>query len=802
MEKYLVPLSEKDVTSLSEIGGKAQSLIFLRNKLGGIHVSIPDGFILTTSAFDHYLKENHLNSAISDILGELDGEQFLNLAHVGVELRKITIGGFFPREVEEEINDVFINVKNKRYAVRSSATCEDLEEASFAGMHDSFLNVKPSQVLEKIRHCYASLYSNRAIRYRKENGFEEARMAVIIQEMASVHFSGVAFTVDPESGFEDAILIEAVWGLGEAIVQGKTDPDEYIVYKPKVNEGKTPIIGKKLGRKKVKTILNGDGTQEVDTRRNEQNEFTLTNLQVMELTKLLIIIEQLYCKPIDVEWSMQGDGDFTILQARPLTTQKKIKNTLKNYKLVETGRVISEGIAVGKKIRSGSAKILNSPCEIHSFNEGDVLITEYTTPDWMPVLTKASAVVTDKGGRTSHAAIVARELGLACIVGTKDATKKIRNNRKVTVSCIGSKGRVYEGILEYKILEKNVKPVNTRTEVLMNINISEASFQYRNYECHGVGMVREEYIILNNVGVHPKALLEYDELKKEHSTMVKLAERYEMPDLEKLDNLLQTIEEKTMGYNDLMEYYIETLALNIGKIAAAFYPRKVILKLTDLKTDEYRGIPGGFLYEPEEDNPLIGWRSAVRYYSKEYKPVFKLECEALRRVREDMGFTNVQAMIPFIRTPEEAAKVIKTLKECGLQRGKNGFKVVIEVEVTPSILQMDEYAKYCDSFQIGSQCLTQTILGLDRNSELTAHLFDERHPVMKKMFSQAIKKAHELGLKIGIVGQAPSDFPDFTEFLVNEGIDSISLNPDPETFIRMRKKISKTESTLQVIEHA
>ncbi|MFH1836234.1 MAG: phosphoenolpyruvate synthase, partial [Methanobacteriota archaeon] len=655
MKDYLIPLSERKEQSILEVGGKTQSLLHLRNNLHGIDVDMPGGFVLTTMAFVKYLNENHLGTAVSDIIGELDENQFLNLAHIGAELRKILLKGVFSKEVEEQVHDKLMVGKNKRFAVRSSATCEDLEDASFAGMHDSFLNVKPSQVLEKIRQCYASLYSDRAIRYRIEHGFEDARMAVIVQEMADVHASGVAFTIEPESGFKDVVVIEAAWGLGEATVGGKTDPDEYVVYKPKLLEGKTPIIGKRLGRKKVKTILQGDGTLEVDTSKDERSAFTLTDLQVLELSKVLIKIEQLYGKPMDVEWSMSSNGKFSILQARPITTQKKTENTLKTYKLIEKGHVITEGIAVGKKIASGSAKILFSPSEFLSFNEGDVLVTEYTTPEWMPLITKASAVVTDKGGRTSHAAIVTRELGKACIVGTKDATKKIVNDSNVTVCCLEAEGKVYEGILDFTVKEKKTKSVKTQTEVLMNINISEASFNYSNYECDGVGMVREEYLIVNNVGVHPKALLEYEKLRKEYSTMRELAERYDMPDLKKLEDLLQLIEDKTRGYNDLTDYYVETLALNIGKIAASFYPRKVIVKLTDLKTDEYRGIPGGFLYEPEEDNPLIGWRSAVRYYSREYKPVFKLECEALRRVREDMGFTNVQAMIPYIRTPEEAA---------------------------------------------------------------------------------------------------------------------------------------------------
>jgi len=798
MEAQMLPLGSPKAVNVNATGGKAASLARIRAEVSGKGIPVPDGFVVTTEAYWEFLAGNHLDSAIADILSELDREGYLNLQHCTAEIRKMILAGELPERVKKAVEKETKRLERGRFAVRSSATAEDLDDASFAGMHDSFLNVKPEEIVDRIRMCYASLYSDRAVRYRAEHGIESARMAVLVQEMVDAKASGVAFTLDPDSGFKDVVVIEAVPGLGEALVHGRCDPDEYMVHKPKLSEGKKPIIGRRLGLKRMKTKLSDDGVAEAETTEAERVSFTLRDPQILELARKASIIEGHYGKPMDVEWALDGRGRIMILQARPITACKGPERTLDVYTLPERGKVLCEGIAVGKKIGAGRVKAVLSQDDFTGFSQGEVLVTEHTTPDFMHVIMKAAAVITEKGGRTSHAAIVARELGIPCVVGAKDATKKLKDGMAVTVSCVEERGRVYEGLLAFKVAKKKTSYVKTRTKVLMNVNLADASFKYREYCSDGVGMVREEYLIVNGVGVHPSALIEYGRLKEELSALEGLSGRYEIPAVESLRRLIKTIEDKSRGYESPKEYYVEALALQLGRIAAAFHPREVIVKLTDLKSNEYRGIPGGSLYEPKETNPLVGFRSAVRYYSREYGPAFRLECEAMRKVREDMGFTNVHAMIPFCRTPEEGEKVLDTLKENGLPRSRNGFKVIAEVEVPSSIILLEEYAGLFDGFQIGSNCLTQSILCLDRDSPHTSHLFDERHPAMKKAISEAIRKAHECGKTIGIVGQAPSDYPDFTEFLVKEGIDAISLNPDPETFIKMREKIAEAEEKTSI----
>lgn len=782
MPKNIVWFNEREATGIKLAGGKGASLAKMYQELTK-QINVPNGFIITTKVFDGFVEENKIKEKIQQILSNLDKKEFTNLQKIGRDARELIIYAQLPKELEKETIAAIKTLGGKSVAVRSSATTEDLENASFAGMHSSFLNVwNPGAISNKIKECYYSLYSDRAIRYRAEQGIEEnISMAVVVQEMINAKISGVVFTADTESGFKGIVVIESTYGLGETIVEGRTDPDRYIVYKQKLLEGKKPIIEKRIGTKDIQTILDRDyGTKESKTTEKERNSFTLSDEEILDLAKQATVIEIYYNKPMDIEFAVDNKG-ISILQARPLTGIKEYKVKKVKYILEEKGNPILGGLAIGGKIGFGRVRIIENKKDFSRFEKGDVLVTEMTVPDWMEIMMNASAIVTDKGGRASHSAIVSRELGIPCIVGTKDATKKLKEGQIVTVSCAeGEKGNVYSGKLKFSLEKQEQKINKTKTNVMMIINLSDAAFHYSKYPSDGVGMVRGETLILENVGIHPKALVEYENLKQK----------------DEFKEIVNLIKNKIKGYDSATEYFVDRLALALGKIGAAFYPRQVILKLTDFKSNEYRNVPGGDIYEPKETNPMIGWRSAVRFYSQEYKPVFKLECEAIRRVRDEMGIDNVQPMVPYCRTIEEGRKVIEIMKEAGLVQGKNNLKIICEVEVPATVIQLDEYSKIFDDYMIGISCLTQSTLCLDKDNPLTQHLWDERNPAVKEMISLAIKKAHNAGKRIGTLGQAASDYPDFIEFLVKEGADSISINPDPETFIKMREEIAKIEAKI------
>jgi len=777
--KYITWFNKKESKNINLTGGKGASLAKMYQELSK-ELNIPNGFVLTTEAYNEFISKNNLKEKINNILKKLDTQNFNNLAKIGKQIRELIIYSQLPKEIEEQAIEAIKELGEKSVAVRSSATAEDLPNASFAGMHSSFLNVwNPGAISNKIKACYYSLYSNRAIRYRVEKGIKgNISMAIVVQEMVNADVSGVAFTTDPESGFKDVVIIESTFGLGETIVKGKTDPDKYIVYKPKLLEGKKPIIERKIGNKTIKTILDRDlRTKESKTSEKEKNSFTLNDNKILELAKLTTIIEKHYNKPMDIEFAIENNK-ISILQARPLTGIKNFKVEKVKYILEEKGKPILEGLAIGGKIGSGKVKIIKNKEDFSKLEKGDVLVTEMTDPDWMEIMMKASAIVTNKGGTASHSAIVSRELGIPCIVGTKNSTEILKEDQIVTISCAeGDKGYVYHGQLDFSLKKEEYKVNKTKTNVMMIVNFSDAAFHYGKYPSDGVGMVRGETLILENVGIHPKALVEYKKLKDE--------------------KLINLIKEKTKGYTSPKEYFVDKLALALGKIGAAFYPRKVILKLTDFKSNEYKNVSGGDIYEPNETNPMIGWRSAVRFYSPKYKPIFKLECEAIRKVRDEMGIDNIQPMVPYCRTIEEGKTVINTMKEAGLVQGKNNLKIIGEVEVPALVIQLDEYSKIFDDYMIGISCLTQSTLCLDKDNPLTQHLWDERHPAVKHMISTAVKKAHKQGKKIGALGQAASNYPDFIKFLVKEGVDSISINPDPETFIKMREEIEKIEEKIK-----
>ncbi len=782
MTKDIVWLNEPEAKNINLTGGKGASLARMKQELKN-KLNIPDGFVITTGTFNDFISENKIKDKIKSKLSKLDKKDYKNLESIGKEIRELIIFSKISDSIIKKAIKAFKKLKARSVAIRSSASTEDLPNASFAGMHTTYLNIwNPGAIANKIKSCYYSLYSNRAIRYRAENNIkQDVSMAVVVQEMINSKVSGVTFTADPESGFKEAIIIESTWGLGETIVKGRTDPDKFMVYKPKLKENKKPIIRRKNGIKSIKTIFDKvQETKEVITTEKEKNSFTLSDKEILDLAKQAIIIEDHYKIPMDIEWAINEYKEVIILQARPLTNIKEHKVEKVEYILEDRSNPIIEGLAIGRKIGTGKAKIIRNKDDFSRFKEGDVLVAEMTDPDWMEVMMKASAIVTDKGGRASHSAIVARELGIPCIVGTKDATKTLKEDQIVTVSCAeGEKGKIYDKGLRFTLKRQRHIVNKTKTKVMMIINFSDAAFYYSRYPSDGVGMVRGETLILENVGVHPKALVEYESLKKsEHKKLIKI------------------IKDKIRGYDSPKEYFIDKLATALGKIGAAFYPRKVILKLTDFKSNEYRSIPGGDIYEPKETNPMIGWRSAVRFYSKEYRPIFRLECQALKKARDEMGLTNIQPMVPYCRTIEEGHKVLKTMKEFGLERNKNGLKIIGEVEVPAFVIQLDEYSRIFDDYMIGISCLTQSTLCLDKDNPLTQHLWDERHPAVKEMVSKSIKKAHRNGKTIGTLGQAASDYPDFIEFLIKQGADSVSINPDPESFLRMKEKIAEIESKM------
>ena len=777
MTEYIKTFGEIGIADVQRVGGKNSSLGEMFNHLSSKGVSVPDGFATTAFAFEKFLYRNNLHSRLYELMNKLDKTSFNNLKEIGAEARKLIMAAEMPRDIEGAILKSYKNLCGENYfevAVRSSATAEDLPEASFAGQHESYLNIRGEQeLLNAVHKCFASLYTDRAIKYREDNGFahERVSLSVGVQKMvrSDKACAGIGFTLEPESGFPDIIHLSGVWGLGENIVQGSVTPDEFFVFKPTLRVHKQAIIQKKLGDK-LKTMIYAPAedrlneTSNIDTPKVKQEQFVLTDEEVLRLAKWCLIIEEHYQKPMDIEWAKDGiTGEMFIVQARPETVHsgKNLYHQIE-YELKEKKEPLTEGEAIGTKIAIGIARLLQSPKDADKLNQREIVVTNVTSPDWDPILKKAGAIVTNKGGRTSHASIVARELGVPAVVGTGNATDKIKDGDLITVSCCeGKTGYIYEGRLSYKKVEQDFSKITkpASTEVMLIVADPDKAFQLSFYPNDGVGLMRIEFIITHFIKAHPMALVKFDELKDE--------------------NTKREIEELTHHYPNKERFFIDKLAQGIATIAAAFFPKDVIVRMSDFKSNEYANLVGGKEFEPVEENPMLAFRGASRYYSPLYKPGFRLECEAIRQVRYEMGLTNVKVMIPFCRTPEEGEKVIKTMKEFGLDRTIDpALEIYVMAEIPSNVLLAGEFAKLFDGFSIGSNDLTQLTLGIDRDSSLVADLFDEKNAAARMMIATMISKAKDLRIKIGLCGQAPSDFPEFAQFLVENGIDSISFNAD------------------------
>jgi pyruvate,water dikinase len=786
---YTLPLKNVGMNDLPLVGGKNASLGEMLQNLTALGVNIPDGFVVTVNAYYAYLKHNSLDEKVKNIVDAIDYDSIESLRRGGMQIRQAFLNGKFPVEMNEEITACYEKLSQQYgqdvtdVAVRSSATAEDLPDASFAGQQETFLNVRGTEMLmDCIRKCFASLFTDRAISYRQSFGYDhlELALSVCVQKMvrSDLGSSGVAFSIDTESGFKDAVVINASYGLGEMIVQGAVSPDEYLTFKPLLKDGYNAIIEKRMGNKD-KMMIYGEGGDErvkiIPTDDKFRNRFCLKDENILKLSKWVMIIEEYYSNlrdkwtPMDVEWAIDGlTKEMFIVQARPETIHsQKNPATITEYKIEDANRhekLLLKGIAVGDKIGTGTATILYSldkrVTEGNEFIPGSVLVTDMTDPDWEPIMKKASAIITNKGGRTCHAAIIAREMGIPAIVGCGNATDLIKEGMLLTASCAeGDEGYIYEGEIKYQQTEYDLSQLpEVETDIMLNVASPGLAFQFSHLPNKGVGLAREEFIINNYIEVHPLALLN-------HKTIGDVA-------------LTKAIEKKITGYPDEETFFIEKLSNGIAKIAASFYPNKTIVRFSDFKTNEYYNLLGGKYYEPNEENPMIGWRGASRYYSEAYKEAFGLECRAIKKVREEIGLKNVTVMVPFCRTVEELVKVKEVMKEYGLVRGEEGLELFLMAEIPSNILMAEEFATHIDGFSIGSNDLTQLTLGLDRDSALVAHLYDERNPAVKKMLEMLITTAKKCGVKVGICGQGPSDFPDFAQFLVGLGIDSISVTPD------------------------
>jgi pyruvate,water dikinase len=779
--RWFENLTSDDV---SMVGGKNASLGEMIRSLKDEGVRVPDGFATTAEAYRKFLDANQLNEKIKSHLSELEREK-TPLEQVGKAIRKLFRSAEFPEDIAGEIREAYdqlsqrYNTQDVDIAARSSATAEDLPEASFAGQQETFLNVTGyEELLEACRKCYASLFTDRAISYRQAQGFDHLKVALSVGVQKMVRSdkasAGVMFSLDTETGFPDVVVINAAWGLGENVVQGSVTPDEYRVFKPLLEDANLqPIIEKKQGAKEKKMIYAKGGsetTQNIDTSSQERNSFVLKDEEILQLGQWASAIESHYQKPMDMEWAKDGDtGDLFIVQARPETVQsQKEAGSLKTYSLKETGKEIISGLSIGDAIAAGKVCRIKSAEEIDQFEENSILVTGMTDPDWVPIMKKAAGIVTDHGGRTCHAAIVSRELGIPAIVGTGEATSTLDDGQDITISCAeGDRGVIYQGMLEYEESELNLDEIpKTKTQIMMNIASPDAAFRWWRLPCEGIGLARMEFIINNVIKIHPMALIHLDELEDKEAR--------------------QQIQNLTQGYEDKTEYFVDNLARGIAKIAAAQYPNPVIVRMSDFKTNEYADLIGGQQFEPEEANPMLGFRGASRYYSDRYREGFALECRALKRVREEIGFNNVIIMIPFCRTLDEADKVLHVLAENGLKRGENGLEVYVMCEIPSNVELAEEFSERFDGFSIGSNDLTQLVLGVDRDSGDLSHLFDERNLALKKTIRRLIQTAHQCDRKVGICGQAPSDHPDFAAFLVEAGIDSISLNPDSVSQVKQQ----------------
>ncbi|WP_297056393.1 phosphoenolpyruvate synthase [Thermosulfurimonas sp.] len=796
-------ISIKDVPL---VGGKNASLGEMYRNLTPKGVRVPEGFAVTAEAYRYFIRENHLDEKIRKALEGLDTHDVKNLQKRGRKVRNLILKARMPADLAEAIREAYHRLEEKYgprvdVAVRSSATAEDLPDASFAGQQETYLNVRGAeQVIEYVKKCFASLFTDRAISYREDKGFDHFHvyLSVAVQKMvrSDKACSGVMFTLDTESGFRDVVYITGAWGLGENVVQGKVNPDEYYVFKPTLKKGFRPILSKKLGSKELKMVYSRDPehpVKDVKTTRRERQSFVLSDDEILKLAEWAMIIEEHYGRPMDIEWAKDGDGktvgsgELFIVQARPETVHgAKRERYYEVFKLKGEGRVLTTGKAVGSKIGQGKARVIMDVSQIHEFKPGEVLVTDMTDPDWEPIMKVAAAIVTNRGGRTCHAAIVSRELGIPCIVGTGNGTEVVSDGMEITVDCSqGEEGRVLEGLVPFEVERIDLEKLpRTRTRIMMNVGIPEQAFSQGQIPNDGVGLARLEFIIGSHIGIHPLALLNYEELKRQAEND------------RRIRALVREIERRTPTYEDKAEFFIDKLAQGVGTIAAAFYPNDVIVRLSDFKSNEYANLLGGWLYEPVEHNPMIGWRGASRYYDPKYEPAFALECKALKRVRDEMGLTNVKVMIPFCRTPEEGKRVIAVMEKHGLKQGENGLEIYVMCEIPSNVVLADQFADIFDGFSIGSNDLTQLTLGLDRDSELVAHLYDERNEAVKRLIRQVIRTAKERGRKIGICGQAPSDFPDFAEFLVECGIDSMSLTPD--TIVKTRLLVAEKEKQLGI----
>lgn len=778
MKPYILPFSEINLQNLPEVGGKNASLGEMYRSLSASHIRIPNGFATTSQAFRDFLDLNHLQPAIAAQLAALDTGTFANLHQVGSQIRALVLQSHLPPPLEEALKTAYARLCRDyaqpiQVAVRSSATAEDLPNASFAGQHESYLNVSgEAELLQACLKCYASLYTDRAIKYRHDHGFDHAKvyLSVGVQKMvrADLASSGVCFTLDPESGFEQVVLITGSWGLGENIVQGAVNPDEFYVFKPTLAQGKQAIISRKMGSKALTLVYGrgqpGDpGLVNLDTPADKQNQFVLSEAEITQLAQGSVSIEAHYGRHMDIEWAKDGEtNEMFIVQARPETVRSQEQKVLKmhTYTLQEEGRLLVSGKGIGEKIVTGVARLLRSPADSNLLQPGEILVTDITNPDWDPILKKVSAIITNKGGRTSHAAIVAREIGALAVVGTGNATESIHDGQELTISCAdGQNGLVYAGKLRWQEEELDFSDLPMpQTQPMLIIADPDKAFQLAAYPNAGVGLMRLEFIINSAIRIHPMALVKFREL----------------PD----DQVKAEIEALTHHHPDKTEYFIDRLAQAVATIGAAFYPKDVIVRMSDFKTNEYANLLGGHNFEPKEENPMLGFRGASRYYNPRYREGFGLECQAMKRVREDMGLTNIKLMIPFCRTPEEGRQVLEIMKSYGLQRGDNNLEVYVMAEIPSNVLLAQEFAALFDGFSIGSNDLTQLTLGIDRDSAILSDLFDENNPATRLLIGMVIREARKHDRKIGLCGQAPSDFPDFARFLVEQGIDSISFNPD------------------------
>lgn len=772
--KYVVSLELVGVQDVEKVGGKNASLGEMISNLAGAGVSVPGGFATTADAYREFLEQSGLDKQIHDLLDKLNVDDVNALAKAGKQIRQWIMEANLPNQLDADIRAAFKELAQGQdiaVAVRSSATAEDLPDASFAGQQETFLNIRSvDNVIRAVKEVFASLFNDRAIAYRVHQGFDHRQVALSagIQRMvrSETGTSGVMFTLDTESGFRDVVFITAAYGLGETVVQGAVNPDEFYIHKPTLEAGRPAILRRNLGSKAIKMVYGeeakaGLSVKTVDVPEEDRGCFSITDAEVVSLAKQALIIEKHYGRPMDIEWAKDGDdGKLYIVQSRPETVKSRTQvSVMERYLMKEKGHILVEGRAIGQRIGSGTVKVVRDISEMDKVQEGDVLVSDMTDPDWEPVMKRASAIVTNRGGRTCHAAIIARELGIPAVVGCGNATKLLKEGQEVTVSCAeGDTGVIYEGKLDFDIKKSSVDAMpSLKFKIMMNVGNPDRAFDFSMLPNAGVGLARLEFIINRMIGVHPKALLNFNTLPID---------------------IKETVKKRIAGYKSPVDFYVDKLVEGVSTIAAAFYPKKVIVRLSDFKSNEYANLIGGKLYEPEEENPMLGFRGASRYISESFRDCFELECRAMKRVRNEMGLTNVELMIPFVRTVAEASQVIDLLAEYGLKRGENGLRVIMMCELPSNALLADEFLSYFDGFSIGSNDMTQLTLGLDRDSGVIAHLFDERNEAVKKLLSMAIQACRKADKYIGICGQGPSDHPDLAKWLMDQKIESVSLNPD------------------------